>query len=319
MIHGPKAGGRSQSKILLFQENIVPITGADAVIPTPPATKPLVSILITYYNAGPYIREAVESACRQTYSPVEVIVIDDGSPDPCAPHLAGLDGFKLVWQPNAGGAAARNAAARNAHGQYLLFVDGDDRLLPTAVETQVAALESAPHAGLVFGAVQRVNQHGDLIRGVHVCRPRRDYFKMLLESSPFECMASAMIRQTEFAAVGGFDEVTKNLIPADDYDIYLRLAHRSPVVRNTNCVIEYRQHTNNISADKEMMLSRIFTVLGKLESSTPLTARQRRRIRHGRRRWTHAFRRSNSLAWKTAELYYRLIAMLSVPVQSYFR
>jgi glycosyltransferase involved in cell wall biosynthesis len=277
----------------------------------PPCSKPLVSVLLTYYESGAFIREAVESARAQTYPNIEILVIDDGSPDPCDPYLSGLEAVTLIRQPNAGCASARNTAARHSRGEFLIFLDGDDRLLPSAVETQLAAMLAEPAAGLSFGAAQRIDEQGQLIRGVHICRPRRDYFGMLLESNPLECMGGAMIRRSAFESIGGFDQATKNIDFVDDYDLYLRLAQWSPVVRNSLCVIEYRQHSNNISRDKEMMLSRIFTVLDKLERSTTLTISQRLRLQHGRHRWTHALRKTDTLTWKAAETYYKFCAMLS--------
>jgi glycosyltransferase involved in cell wall biosynthesis len=280
--------------------------------------RPFVSVLITYYNTGSFIREAVESARNQTYPDIEVLVIDDGSQDPCAPYLSGLPDVQIIRQQNTGSAGARNAVARHARGEFFLFLDGDDRLLPSAVETQLAAMLAVPDSGLAFGAVQRINERGELTRGPHLCRPRRDYFGMLLESNPFECMGAAMMRRSEFDAIGGFDQTTKNLAPVDDYDIFLRLAYRAPVIRNPQCVVEYRQHTSNVSRDKEMMLSRTFTVLSKLEHSSTLSGRHHRLLQHGRRRWTHAFNPSDTLAWKAAEIYYKFRAMLCVPIQSYF-
>jgi glycosyltransferase involved in cell wall biosynthesis len=238
-------------------------------------------------------------------------VIDDGSPDPCAQHLSGLTHVRLLRQENGGVASARNIIASHSRGEFLLFLDGDDRLLPTAVETQVQALLAESSAGLSFGAVQRINENGDVIRGAHICRPRRDYFGMLLESNPLECMGAAMIRRSAFESIGGFDQTTENIAYVDDYDLYLRLAHWGPVGRNSRCVIEYRQHANNASRDKEMMLSRLFTVLEKLERSTTLTIRQRLRLQHGRHRWTHALRKTDTLTWKAAEIYYKFCAMLS--------
>jgi glycosyltransferase involved in cell wall biosynthesis len=317
-IAGPSCGAKRNIlvELVLFLA-VSALTAAGESIPLnisniSRSATPVVSVLITYYNAGAFIREAVESARNQTYPHIEVVVVDDGSDDPCARHLSDLTDVQLIRQANGGVVSARNTAARHSSGAFLLFLDGDDRLLPTAVQTQMDMLLAEPSAGFSFGAVQRINESGALIRGVHVCRPRRDYFGMLLESNPLECMGGAMIRRSAFESIGGFDQATENISYVDDYDLYLRLAHRGPVVRNSRCVVEYRQHANNASRDKEMMLSRIFTVLDKLERTTPLTPSQRRRLQHGRRRWTHALRGADTLGWKIAKIYYGFRAMLSV-------
>jgi glycosyltransferase involved in cell wall biosynthesis len=165
---------------------------------------PLVSIVITYYNQHDFIREAVTSAQRQTYQNIEVIVVDDGSSISADRPLEGLNRIQILRKEN-GCPAARNFGFHHTSGDYIVFLDGDDRLLPRAVDAHLKALRIQPDAGLVFGATQLINEKGDLIRKAHVCRPRRDYFLMLLESNPVECPGAALFSRNGFIRAGQFD------------------------------------------------------------------------------------------------------------------
>ena len=92
---------------------------------------PLVSVVIPAYNAGRFIREAVGSALSQTYLHLEVIVVDDGSPQPVAQIVeADPARVRYVWKPNGGPASARNAGLRHARGTYVAFLDADEAWEP---------------------------------------------------------------------------------------------------------------------------------------------------------------------------------------------
>jgi len=88
---------------------------------------PLVSVVIPYYNAGAFIEGALESIRNQRYSPLEILLIDDGSTDHNAERIAAQNkDITLLRQPNKGPAAARNLGINNATGEFLGFLDADD-------------------------------------------------------------------------------------------------------------------------------------------------------------------------------------------------
>jgi glycosyltransferase involved in cell wall biosynthesis len=103
---------------------------------------PLVSILVPCHNAAPWLRDTLESALAQTWRPLEVILVDDGSTDGSAAILREFDAPELtvLHRPARGAAAARNTALAAAHGQYVRFLDADDLLAPDATARQVAAM-----------------------------------------------------------------------------------------------------------------------------------------------------------------------------------
>jgi len=115
----------------------------------------LVSVIIPCYNDGRYLADAVDSVLAQSYRPVEVIVVDDGSTDNTADVArCYCDRVRLIQIPNSGPAAARNAGLRAASGEYVQFLDADDRLERRKLEHQVAFLDAEPQVGIVYGDVR---------------------------------------------------------------------------------------------------------------------------------------------------------------------
>ncbi len=106
--------------------------------------EPLVSILIPAYNAGKWIRQTLESALDQTYANKEIIVVNDGSRDDTLEIVKRFESarVKIVDQPNAGGAAARNTALAHAQGDYLQWLDHDDLLAPDKISEQMKQVQA---------------------------------------------------------------------------------------------------------------------------------------------------------------------------------
>ena len=113
----------------------------------------LVSILIPVYNRAAMLREAVASVLAQSYKPVEVIIVDDGSTDDTgrvANELAS-DNVRVIHQPNGGVGPAREAGRGMARGEFIQHLDSDDLLLPRKFELQVAGLRAHPECGVSYG------------------------------------------------------------------------------------------------------------------------------------------------------------------------
>jgi glycosyltransferase involved in cell wall biosynthesis len=103
-------------------------------------SKPLVSIIIDNFNYARFIRAAIHSALAQSYQPIELIVVDDGSTDASRDVISSYSGqLTPIFKPNGGHASAFNAGLRASHGSIVMFLDADDALLPNAVEEVVRA------------------------------------------------------------------------------------------------------------------------------------------------------------------------------------
>ena len=131
-----------------------------------PASIPgLVSTIIPAHNRAALLREAVASVLAQTYRPVEILIVDDGSTDDTgaaadalATERPGL--IRVLHQPNGGPGAAREAGRQAARGEFIQYLDSDDFLLPRKFELQVAALRAHPECGLAYGVTRLVDATG---------------------------------------------------------------------------------------------------------------------------------------------------------------
>src|SRR3712207_5573157 len=117
---------------------------------------PLVSVVIPCYKQAHFLGEAIESVLAQSYPHFEVVVVDDGSTDNTSEVAARYPGVRCVRQDNQGLAAARNSGLAHSKGEYLLFLDADDRLLPHALEVGVERLEAHPECAFVSGRYRNI-------------------------------------------------------------------------------------------------------------------------------------------------------------------
>jgi glycosyltransferase involved in cell wall biosynthesis len=127
---------------------------------------PLVSVVIPAYNAERHIVEALEGVLAQTYRPVEIVVVDDGSTDATAEAVRRFGPrVRFTTQINAGAGAARNRGVAMATGRYIAFLDADDSWPPEKLARQVEILEQNPGCDLVFGQVQQFIHGGEDLGG----------------------------------------------------------------------------------------------------------------------------------------------------------
>ena len=116
----------------------------------------LVTTIVPVYNRTDMLAEAVDSVVDQSYRPIEIIIVDDGSTDDTPAACDALaaahpDIIRVIHQPNGGPGLAREAALGAARGEFIQFLDSDDLLLPGKLEAQVAALQQQPECGVAYG------------------------------------------------------------------------------------------------------------------------------------------------------------------------
>ncbi len=189
--------------------------------PSSPATVANYTVVIPAFNAAATLAHALDSVMAQTVVPRDVIVVDDGSPDRAdiARIVAGYgDRVILLQQDNAGPAAARNAGVRATAGAWVAFLDADDSWLPHKMQAQLALAGDAD-VGLLHGAA-RVDR---------MRLPPEMGFDLLWRANRI-CTSMAVVRRTAFECLGGFFE-SPELIGAEDYNLWLRIAHAGWRVR----------------------------------------------------------------------------------------
>jgi GT2 family glycosyltransferase len=208
--------------------------------------KPTVSIIIPNYNCAPYLRIAVASALAQTYQSLEVVLVDDGSTDDSLTTIMDLvaaERLRLVRQPNQGVAAARSAGLHASTGDYLIFLDADDRLDPQMVERLITLVDPADPYVFAYCDFLRVNVDGDLLpdqQAIHEVRTAREgnlLASLLL--GDFLLPLCVLISRHLVIDVGGFD---LRYDPVDDYDMWLKVSCVGGQARYLDQALAFYRH-----------------------------------------------------------------------------
>jgi glycosyltransferase involved in cell wall biosynthesis len=165
--------------------------------------RPLVSVVIPCYNQADFLAEAIESALAQTHSPIEVLVVNDGSMDRTAEVAARFPSVRYIDRENGGAPRARNDGLRACSGELVLFLDADDRLLPDAVRRGVSALESHPEWALVTGHVRRIDGSGAVVDTPAQHHAGGDQFVALLRSNYIWTPGAVLYRRAVLESWGG--------------------------------------------------------------------------------------------------------------------
>jgi glycosyltransferase involved in cell wall biosynthesis len=202
-----------------------------------------VSIIIPCYNGARFLAETLESALRQTEPAREIVVVDDGSKDASAEIAEATPGVRCVRQPNRGVSAARNHGLRETSGEYVIFLDADDRLMPDAVGVGRRSLDENFDCGFVYGFARDIDVSGR-VTGTHSANVSDARYQTLLEGNTLVPSASAMFRRRALESVGGFDE---GIRLAQDHELYLRVAREHHIRSHNMLVVEYRLHEKNAS------------------------------------------------------------------------
>lgn len=167
----------------------------------------LVSIIIPCFNAAKTIRTTLESINRQTYTPTEIIAVDDGSTDATLALLKSHPRqMKIITQQNRGAAAARNAGFTVSSGRYLLFCDADVRLKPDMIKKMVATLDTHPDKAYCYSNF-RFGYHTFDLFPFDAARLRRENYISTM----------SLIRRDRFI---GFDESLRRF---QDWDLWRRM------------------------------------------------------------------------------------------------
>jgi glycosyltransferase involved in cell wall biosynthesis len=181
---------------------------------------PEVSVVIPTYNRRAMVLEAIDSVLAQSATGFELIVIDDGSTDGTAEHLARLDGtIRIERIDHRGPAAARNRGVELARTPMIAFLDSDDLWSSTKLERQLAFMRANPGC-----AISQTNEiwirNGRRVNpGVRHRKRAGDIFIDSLRTCLIS-MSATMVRTDLFRACGGFDEI---MAAAEDYDLWLRI------------------------------------------------------------------------------------------------
>ena len=220
--------------------------------------EPLVSVIIPTYKRPDYLDRAIDSVLNQTYNNIEIIVVDDNNPDTEGRKRTESIMQKYSNNPlvhyvkhehNKNGSAARNTGVRASNGEFVAFLDDDDRYLPKKIESQVEKMLSLPSEwGFCYNQYYTQKGDGPLIP-VEENR-EGDLYLISLKHQGF-CVnvgSNAMVRREAFDAINGFDESFRR---NQDHEFMVRLLRKYKIAYVSEPGLVYTIGTTNVTINYE--------------------------------------------------------------------
>jgi glycosyltransferase involved in cell wall biosynthesis len=210
----------------------------------------MVSIIIPTYNHSKLLKECVKSLLAQTYSDLEIIIVDDGSTDDTSESIRTITDkhprVKYYSRPHLGICAARNFGLDNANGELIGFFDSDDLWPPDYIETMVKALKAKPDFGAAYSRSMRYSD-GEICGqyGAVANPPSGCITADLFTGKPFILPSSVIFRKNVWNELR-WDEAISRI--AEDLDVFLRISMRTKFIYVPDTFATHRKHDNSISA-----------------------------------------------------------------------
>ncbi|EZH78466.1 glycosyl transferase [Ectopseudomonas composti] len=211
---------------------------------------PLVSVIIASYNHAPYIEASIRSVMEQTYSNVELLVVDDGSRDDSVGRILRLQeeyGFDFQAQQNCGLSRTLNAAIARSSGSLIVPFGSDDIMRAERLAVQVEYMQGKPEVGVCSANIDMIDAEGNLLpdkqqKQRHLPFRRLDFDDLFLDRKPGPQAATLMFRREALESVGGFNPD----IPLEDVYICLCVLRAGYFIDILPDVLaDYRKHENN--------------------------------------------------------------------------
>lgn len=226
--------------------------------------KVVVSVIIPSYKCEAYIAETIASVQNQSFKDLEIIVVDDGSPDKQAEVIKSIaekdSRIQYVYQKNQGVSAARNHGYKLSSGKYIAFLDSDDVWLPNNLELKIQKLGKGDF-GLVHSDAEIINEksipqkqfmrgkEGDLLQGM-----------LAWEDAYIPGPSSILLKKEVIDQIGDFDT---NLSTAADQDFFFRVASKYAIGRVAQVTWQYRVHDKNMHSNIAAMQKDVIYVYKK--------------------------------------------------------
>ncbi len=204
-----------------------------------------VSVVVTCYNYGKYLKSSLDSVLAQNCPDLEIIVIDDGSTDNTSEMMnqyVCIEGVKYIRQKNQGASKARNHGIEVSSGEFVAFLDADDVWMPGKLEHQLTLFED-PKVGVVYSRRKWIDPEG-LEKSGNERVLYRGFILNRIFIDNFVCFSSSVIRRSLLDDVGCFDE---SLSMGMDYDLWVRLAARCHFDYVDEPLVKYRTGHANLS------------------------------------------------------------------------
>lgn len=217
----------------------------------------MISVIIPAYNSAHFILETIRSILSQTYSDIEIIVIDDGSSDNT--HAVLADHIKqkqiiYILQQNQGPAAARNNGVKHAQGEFIAFVDADDIWLPNKLAEQICLFDH-DETGLVYSGIEMFDSENGHTIKTKTSNINGHVFEQLLINN-FIPTSTVLIRRQAFE---NFYTGTE-FYCAEDYDLWLKISRKWRIASTNSITCKHRKHMGSLSSNLSKMYKDELTV-----------------------------------------------------------
>jgi glycosyltransferase involved in cell wall biosynthesis len=214
---------------------------------------PIVSVVMSVYNSGEFLRDAIDSILAQTYEDFEFVIIDDGSTDESNEIIKSYNDKRIVLieQPNKGLVASLNTGIDIARGMYIARMDADDISLPERFEREVAQLDNNPKLGLVGTYFQYMDETTSERLKTVIFAPTKhiDLVRMMYLVNPFG-HGSVMLRKDAVQKAGGY---RAEFDAGEDYDLWHRISENWEICQIPKVLYLWRVNPNSISHVKQVV------------------------------------------------------------------
>ena len=238
--------------------------------------KALVSVVIPSYNASKYIETTIRSVLAQTYTRIEIILVNDGSTDDTAEIVKPfIDSNQIIYisQLNGGVSSARNTGINRASGEFICCLDADDWMYPDNVQEKISCLQEK-QADMVFSWAEVTDANlvmTEYFKGADVTDFGKSVF--VFSNPPVPSPSSAIVRKTALMEVGLFDT---RLSVSADLDMWIRLSFNYKIVKVEKPLIKYRLMEGSMHSDIRGMIDNVEHILAKYKNNKPLQKRIRK-------------------------------------------
>ena len=212
--------------------------------------KPLVSVIMSAYNAEKYISQTIKSVLNQTFIDFEFLIFNDGSKDKTEEIIGsyGDHRIKSVNQSNIGLTKTLNKALALSQGEYIARMDADDICEPARLQKQVDFLKNHPEIGICGTWVKMIDADGTFIKNYDLPTENKDIRKMLLLHNPL-IHPSVMFRRKIYSDIGGYDESFRF---AQDYEYWTRILAKYQAANLPEYLLNYRVFDQNITKSNNL-------------------------------------------------------------------
>ncbi|MEH2192054.1 MAG: glycosyltransferase [Nostoc sp.] len=209
---------------------------------------PKISVIIPAYNSEKTIGYTIQSVLNQTFSNLELIIINDGSEDSTLKVITQIPDSRIqVFSfPNAGGNVSRNRGLRRAVGEFVSFLDADDLWTRDKLQSQLKALQENITAKVAYSWTDYIDENGEFVLSGKRVNIKGNVYENLLLNNFLENGSNPLIYRKALITLGGFDE---SLNAAQDWDMWLRLASKFDFICVPSVQILYRISSNSVSSN----------------------------------------------------------------------